>query len=415
MVQILSLPVTLPSLTASGMGAAGAAAVLAAAGAATALGKLGHSMFSERIPAKAALCGILLLSAAANAGLGVALSASSSPATVVATIAACVAAGRLVTAGAWLAGTRLIKAWVPPERHGTAIGSLGFASRIGVVVSSLVLGALLVAGVTPDQLFVIVGIAGVAASGLLWTTLPDQRPQGAAAASPAGARHPAKAPPRKRESTPEALSRFASNPRVWLMATARCCYQLIFELQTLGPLLLTSALALAPGEAAQASAFFSLGAGGAVLAGGRVFSALCCKGRTALLVALAGACALALLALEVSLGLAPSYGGTAGGFGGHGHLVPLCLVVAGAAGATPYYVGVSSFTMRVGATRAPLLEGLSETLAYVAAVAFDWRAGELAGSGACEPVLRALFFSAVVAALCVPALTWRLRPERATA
>jgi len=84
---------------------------------------------------------------------------------------------------------------------------------------------------------------------------------------------PSQDPPRRAPRTLPFLKPFADawtlsrvTPAFGAVVLARCCYAVVFELQTFLPVLLSDSIGLTPGQAASAGGFFSVGAGISVLA-----------------------------------------------------------------------------------------------------------------------------------------------------
>jgi len=72
--------------------------------------------------------------------------------------------------------------------------------------------------------------------------------------------------------------------------------------------------------------------------------------------------------------------------------------VVGACASTPFYLGISAWTMRKGGSDLAVLEGTSDTLACMCAVLFDFVAGLLAETIGWSGVLVCWTVASMVAA-----------------
>jgi sugar phosphate permease len=168
---------------------------------------------------------------------------------------------QLTKAGAWPAMAKLIGAWFDPGRHGRVWGVISTSSRASSVISSFLLGALLM--VLPWRwLFYVSGLVSAVIVGLNFIFLKDS-PLQLGLASPnqeleqSGGLRPEFLP--WEETLGAALIHFAKSRRVRLICLAMMAMTIQMEFISFLPLYFKQNFAIESGAAGMASAAFPAG------------------------------------------------------------------------------------------------------------------------------------------------------------
>jgi len=193
---------------------------------------------------------------------------------------------QLVRAGGWPALTKLIGQWVPPTSYGRTWGILSTSSRAGVVISSLVLGLLLIYAlgeVSPDTLVaefpggwrwvpVTAGCVGLLVVLGLWWGFPKRSDLALSKSS--------KSDERKPLNLLATLRFFAKAQRFWLICASIMCTTMLMALVSFTGLYLAQSFEVSAGKAATAATVFPFGCLIAVLLVGFIYDRLTRKQRT---------------------------------------------------------------------------------------------------------------------------------------
>lgn len=281
---------------------------------------------------------------------------------------------QLLRAGGWPALTKLIGQWIPPASYGRTWGILSTASRAGVVISSLVLGLLLIYAlgeVSPDTLVaeypggwrwvpIAAGCLGLLAVLGLWWGFPKR-----------SASAPSKADEPKPLDLLATLRFFARADRFWLICASLMCTTLLMALVSFTGLYLAQSFDVSAGKAATASTVFPFGCLIAVLLVGFIYDRLTRKQRTYFVGASLAVGCLCIAGL-IWITEAP-YDSTLR------FSVALSLILlVGVCVAPAYYLPMSVFSVEFGGVRSGVLVGFIDATGYAAEAAFMPYAGRLA-------------------------------------
>ena len=281
---------------------------------------------------------------------------------------------QLVRAGGWPALTKLIGQWIPPTRYGRTWGILSTASRAGVVISSLLLGLLLIYAlgeVSPDTLVaeypggwrwvpITAGCLGLLAVIGLWLGFPKQS---VSALSKADAPKPL--------DLLATLRFFARADRFWLICASVMCTTMLMALVSFTGLYLAQSFEVSAGKAATAGTVFPLGCLISVLLVGFIYDRLTRKQRTYFMGASLAVGCLCIAGL-IWITEAP-YDSTLR------FSVALSLILlVGVCVAPVYYLPMSVFSVEFGGLRSGVLVGFIDATGYAAEAAFMPYAGRLA-------------------------------------
>ncbi len=281
---------------------------------------------------------------------------------------------QLVRAGGWPALTKLIGQWIPPASYGRAWGILSTASRAGVVISSLVLGLLLIyalGDVNQDTLVaeypggwrwvpITAGCVGLLAVLGLWAVFP-KRPTSALP----------KAEERKPLNLLATLRFFAGADRFWLVCASLMCTTMLMALVSFTGLYLAQTFEVSAGKAATAATVFPFGCLIAVLLVGLIYDRLTRKQRTYFVGASLVVGCLCIAGL-IWITDAP-YDSTLR------FRVALALILFfGVCVAPAYYLPMSVFSVEFGGVRSGVLVGFIDATGYAAEAVFMPYAGRLA-------------------------------------
>lgn len=297
----------------------------------------------------------------------------------------------LAAAAGWPAMSKLIAAWYEPDRYGKVWGVISTSSRLSSVLSTLLLGSLLVR-MTWQGVFFTAAILAAAVVALIFVFLKG-RPADAGLPPPSASAGGAAAPhPLDDAGLGEALLAFARSGRVWLMCVSIMCTTVLMEVIGFLPLYLKETLAISPAQAAAASSVFPAGCFAALIAGGFAYDKVSRKGRAPLLggmLALSALCLAALYAMgRVPLAPAAAFTATA-----------IVLFVYGLTVAPAYYLPMSVFSIEFGGKRCGVLIGLIDAAGYAAAMLFQFGGGALIDRpGGWQSLLILLLGTAVLAA-----------------
>jgi sugar phosphate permease len=277
---------------------------------------------------------------------------------------------QLTKAGAWPAMAKLIGAWFDPGRHGRVWGVISTSSRASSVISSFLLGALLL--VLPWRwLFYVSGLVTGVIVVLNFVFLKDgPEERGLASLDP---KHPQQAEARLGPFAWEAtlgaaLSHFAKSRRVQLICLAMMAMTIQMEFISFLPLYFVQNFAVEPATAGMASAAFPAGSFISVLAGGLLYDRLSPSGRIRVLGGLLalGLASVLLLRFLPELGLSAA--------SALGVAVTMTFLF-GLAVSPAYYIPMSVFSIQFGRTRSGMLIGLIDAFGYGATMIFAPLAG----------------------------------------
>ncbi len=279
---------------------------------------------------------------------------------------------QLTKAGAWPAMAKLIGAWFDPGRHGRVWGVISTSSRASSVVSSFLLGALLL--VLPWRwLFYLSGLVSAVIVALNFVFLKDS-PTERGLASPK--QEPQQANETRlglltwEETLRAALNHFAKSRRVRLICLAMMAMTVQMEFISFLPLYFVQNFGIESGAAGMASAAFPAGSFISVLAGGVLYDRLTPPGRIR---GLGGLLALGLASI-VLIRFLPELEMSASAALG---VAVAATFLFGLAISPAYYIPMSVFSIRFGRTRSGVLIGLIDAFGYGATMIFAPLAGAL--------------------------------------
>ena len=280
----------------------------------------------------------------------------------------------------WPAMTRIVGATIAPSEWGRAWGILSTSSRVGAILASVGLGALI--AVAPWRtVLAVVGGTGVLVAGLFAVI------QKHAAAKLAGSRQQnADSPnahaelavdplhPLYEKTVGQALWRFACSRQFWLITVSLTGMTILWDFLQILPLFLQDTLNMSDSGASVAASAFPWGSLLSVLAGGFLFDAM--SGRRMAwamggLLFVATCCVGAFYAMQY---YAPPTGTDVS-------LSVVILFIYGVCIAPCYYIPMSIFSIRFGGMHAGFLVALLDAIAFGGNAGFQLIGGELADRG----------------------------------
>lgn len=309
----------------------------------------------------------------------------------------------LAAAAGWPAMSKLIAAWYEPDRYGKVWGVISTSSRLSSVLSTLLLGTLLLRLSWPS-VFLAAGTLTVGVAAIVFAFLKGG-PADAGLPPPVveegmAARHPLDG-----AGLREALVHFARSRRVWLMCVSIMCTTVLMEVIGFLPLYLKETLAISPAQAATASSVFPAGCLAALLAGGWAYDRVSRRGRAPLLGGMLALSALCLAAL-FAMGRVPPAPATAFA------ATVVVLFLYGLTVAPSYYLPMSVFSIEHGGKHCGVLIGLIDAAGYAAAMLYQFAGGAIVDRpGGWQNMLILLMATAVVAAA---ATVWFAREDAAS-
>ncbi len=275
----------------------------------------------------------------------------------------------------WPSMAKLIGNWFRPNQYGRVWGILSTSSRIGTIVATLALGALLAWLSWSWVVAVGVGLGGVAILFCL-LTLRERPPEGSAAYGDREARGQEPVQPHFLDGTtlPEALTLFFSNRRFWLITGSLSGLTILWDFLYWVPFLFKDTLDLSESDAVMATAAFPVGSLVSVLVGGFIFDKLS-RGKMALvmggLLTIATGCILAFCLMPgwglekepkvyLSIGLIFVFG--------------LCMSPC-------YYLPMSVFSIEFGGIHSGFLIALLDAIAFGGVFVFNYFGGSMVDAG----------------------------------
>ena len=271
----------------------------------------------------------------------------------------------------WPSMANLIRVWYPQHWRGRIWGILSSSSRFSSLVTTLVLGSLLLA---VSWRWVIATSAVITCGVLLLLFLVlKQSPAdvGLEAVASSDGDNQKRPHPLDDATLAEALRRFVRSPRVWLICMSIMSLAILMEFQSFIPIYLKETFGLTAGIAAITSSAFPIGCLVSVLAGGFIFDRLSKKKR---IFVLGGMMVCAVLCVGVLLAL-PQWGLT-DDFGLWTAL--FAIMIYGLAIAPCYYIPMSVFSVDFGGAHCGVLVGIIDAVGYLAAMSFDFLGGSVA-------------------------------------
>jgi sugar phosphate permease len=309
----------------------------------------------------------------------------------------------LSAAAGWPAMSKLIAAWYEPDRYGKVWGVISTSSRLSSVLSTLVLGRLLLLTSWPN-VFVAAAALATAVIAAIFLFLKAGPAEIGLPPPSAGAGGKATPHPLDGTSLREALLHFARSGRVWLMCVSLMCTTVLMEVIGFLPLYLKETLRISPAQAATASAVFPAGCLVALLAGGWVYDRVPRRERPLLLGGMLVFAALCLGAL-FAMGRAALAPETAFA------LTVVVLFLYGLSVAPAYYLPMSVFSIEFGGPHCGVLIGLIDAAGYAAAMLYQFGGGAMVDRpGGWQNMLALLF---AVSALATASTVWFAREDAA--
>ena len=279
-------------------------------------------------------------------------------------------AAQLTKAAGWPAMAKTIGAWFEAGRLGRIWGIISTSSRASSVLSSLLLGGLLL--VLPWRwLFFVAGAITLGVLVVCFVALKDSPSAVGLKAPPEESGKGGETSAREWEDTlPSTTAFFAHSNRVRLICIAIVALTLQMEFLSFLPLYMAEVHALEAGAAGIASSAFPAGSFLSVLAGGVIFDRLGARRRVRVIGALL---ATGALSIGVLLGLPELQLSQAVALG----VAIFATFVFGFAVSPAYYIPMSVFSIEFGRSRSGVLIGWIDACGYGATMVFAPLAGAL--------------------------------------
>jgi sugar phosphate permease len=277
----------------------------------------------------------------------------------------------VVRAAGWPALAKLIGVWIAVERYGRTWAIMSTASRVSVVISSWVLGAILLY-FTWSYVFFSAGIFAILAVVLLSRLFPRERQAGLAEELTRSAPDTGEAAD---TSEPHdiltTLLGFARSGRFWLICASIMCTTLLTGLLDFMPIYLRASYGVSIPKAAIATSVFPFGCLIAVLAAGMFYDRLTRLQRVYVIGgSLIVAClCIAGMALVTDAAFDADIRFT---------IALVLVLLLGVCVAPAYYLPMSIFSVEFGGKRSGVLVGFIDATGYAAAAAFGFIGGAIA-------------------------------------
>ncbi len=275
----------------------------------------------------------------------------------------------------WPSMAKIITNWFSDHEYGRVWGVLSTSSRVGTLVATLGLGALLAYMSWRGVLWVAAGASLVAVVGFafLLTERPFVEELPADDIDAAESVIDVRAHPLSGTTLPQALACFAASRQFWLITGSLAGLTVLWDFLLFVPLYLQDTLQLSSAAAAMSASAFPFGSLISVLVGGYVFDKLSRRATAWLmggLLAIATACIGAFL-LMPKFGLQPDAAKS---------LALGLLFLFGLCVSPCYYIPMSVFSIEFGGPHSGFLIALLDALAFAANAVFYYFAGDVAQS-----------------------------------
>ena len=277
----------------------------------------------------------------------------------------------LAKAAGWPAMAKLIRNWFRPNQYGQVWGILSTSSRIGTIVATLCLGAILTWLAWRWMLVVTAG-AGILIVLLCLFGLRERPPArlkdpGASGDEPKPEKNPH---PFDDIALSKAIYRFAGSLRFWLITGSLMGLTILMDFLNFIPMFLNQQIGLAANQAGMAASAFPFGSFVSVLVMGYVYDRLSRRKVSVLMGTLLTLATGTILAfylmpgwgLEQDSEVALSVG---------------LLFVFGLCVSPCYYLPMSVFSIEFGGIHSGFLIALLDALGFAASMVFAWNFGSI--------------------------------------
>ena len=275
----------------------------------------------------------------------------------------------LAKSAGWPAMAKIIPNWFASDEYGRVWGVLSTSSRVGTLIATFCLGALLT--VLPWRSILVVSAVAGGLTAVVFFVLLKERPRRTPAASEFTTNTGlASAAPHALDGLGfgHTLQRFASSRQFWLITGSLMGLTILWDFLLMVPMYLEDTLSLPMARASMAASAFPFGSLISVLCGGYVFDRISRKTAArvfGLLLSLATACIGTFLVLpEIGLSTTAAT-----------YLSLVLLFVFGVCVSPCYYIPMSVFSIEFGGPRSGFLISLLDALAFGASALFYYHAG----------------------------------------
>ena len=272
----------------------------------------------------------------------------------------------LAKSAGWPSMAKIIPNWFTSNEYGRVWGVLSTSSRVGTLIATFCLGALL-AYLPWRWILVASAIAGALAA-VAFACLLKERPRATVRGIDSHSAAATAPHPLDRLSLTEALQRFAVSRQFWLITGSLMGLTILWDFLLMVPMFLEDTLALPMNQASMAASAFPFGSLISVLCGGYVFDRLSRAAAArlfGLLLLLATGCIGTFLVLP-QFGLSTTAAT---------YLSLVLLFVFGVCVSPCYYIPMSVFSIEFGGPRSGFLISLLDALAFGASALFYYHAG----------------------------------------
>ncbi|MBB75103.1 MAG: hypothetical protein CMJ75_11400 [Planctomycetaceae bacterium] len=270
----------------------------------------------------------------------------------------------------WPAMAKIITNWFSPQQYGGVWGVLATSSRVGTLVATMALGALL--AVMPWRYLLMVAAGGGILAVVYFAFTLREHPSSDSLARDNDNQDSLLAShPLNNLWLPAALWVFFTSRQFWLITGSLMGLTILWDFLLFVPLYLKDTLSLTVAQASMAASAFPLGSLVSVLAGGYVFDRLSRRQAArvfGLLLTLATSCIGTFLAMP-HMGLAPA--SLTG-------LSVALLFLFGVCVAPCYYIPMSVFAIEFGGRHSGFLIALLDAIAFGGNFLFQLVAGKIA-------------------------------------
>ncbi|TWU13153.1 Regulatory protein UhpC [Symmachiella macrocystis] len=281
-------------------------------------------------------------------------------------------AALMAKSAGWPAMAKIITHWFSPLEYGRVWGVISTSSRVGTLVATLGLGALLAFMSWRGVLLIAAAasLIAVVAFAFLLTERPHEQQFSSDDSDDVEA---ADVPVHPLDGTtlPQALTRIFASPQFWWITGSLAGLTILWDFLLFVPLYLQDTLGLTSANAAMSASAFPFGSLISVLIGGYVFDKL---SRSATAWLMGGLLTIATSCIGTFL-LMPHFGMTTVSLT---YLALALLFIFGMCVSPCYYIPMSVFSIEFGGPHAGFLIALLDALAFAANAVFYYYAGEVA-------------------------------------
>jgi len=274
----------------------------------------------------------------------------------------------------WPSMAKIIGHWFQPNQYGRVWGIISTSSRVGTIIATLCLGALLALLPWRWMLLVAASLGGLVVLFVIWT-LKEHPPKSLMDDDSTEITEVNQTPPHPLDGTtlPQAIRCFLISRRFWLITGSLMGLTILLDFLNFIPIYFKETLEIPSSQSSMMASAFPMGSFLSVLVGGYIFDKLDRAKMAYLMAALLSVATGCIWAFY----LMPSWGFENGT---RIYISIALLLVFGLCVSPCYYLPMSVFSIEFGGIHSGFLIALLDALAFSASMVFSYFGGELADS-----------------------------------